>query len=114
MNWYELFFALICMHFLLDYPLQGDFIGKFKNRHMNTGQVGVPWWHLMTAHAFIQGGGVFLLTGNVAYGIVETILHFYIDVQKCEGRTSIHTDQFLHIACKAAYVAIMMYRGQIG
>lgn len=102
-----LLFQLIGMHFVNDYPLQGDFIGKFKNRHI----LGcpVPWWHLMTAHSFIHGFGVFLLTQSITLALIETIAHFIIDVLKCEGYTDINVDQLLHIFCKIGYVSYLMF-----
>lgn len=145
MNTWELLVAMIMMHFLCDYPLQGDFIGKFKNRHAHLidhffvknindpvyshlcdniikpgnppircnktekehyHQIGVPWWHLMTAHAFIQGGGVYVLTGSVLLGLLETVFHFGIDVLKCENITNIDTDQALHIWCKIVWTIL--------
>lgn len=108
LNELELLFLLIGAHFLCDYPLQGDFIGKFKNRHVNRSQdplrTFIPWWHLMTAHSFIHACAVFILTGNLYYGLAELVAHFIIDVLKCEGYTNIHVDQALHIICKVAYV----------
>jgi hypothetical protein len=98
-------FQLIAVHFLCDYPLQGDFIGKFKNRHMT--ECPVPWWHLMTAHSFIHGLGVLLVTGSLVLACIEVVLHFVIDVLKCEGITNIHTDQLLHIMCKLIYVLLL-------
>lgn len=107
-------FQLIAAHFLCDYPLQGDFIGKYKNRHtprekaFNSKGMSIAWWHLMTAHAFIHGGAVALITGRLELGIAETVAHFIIDCLKCEHVTDINMDQFLHITCKVIYVAYLM------
>lgn len=98
-------FQLIATHFLCDYPLQGDFIGKFKNRHISG--CPVPWWHLMIAHSFIHGLGVAIVTGSLTFALIETVLHFFIDIAKCEGVTDINIDQFLHILCKLTYWAIL-------
>lgn len=102
-------FLLLSGHFLCDYPLQGDFIGQFKNRHKKHektfhGGHGIPWWHLMTAHSFIHGGSVLLVTGRLELAIFETIAHFIIDCLKCEGWTDINIDQFLHVVCKIGYI----------
>lgn len=101
---------LISGHFLCDYPLQGDFIGKFKNRNVNNkmNPPFIPWWHLMTAHSFIHGGMVALITGSLILGLIETVLHFMIDVLKCEGYTNIHVDQLLHILCKIIYFVLII------
>lgn len=102
---------LVSGHFLCDYPLQGDFIGKFKNRHLSREAMGfpphIPWWHLMTAHAFIHAGMVAIITQRLDLAIIELVAHFIIDVLKCEGHTNIHIDQALHIWCKLAYVGLM-------
>ena len=105
----KILFALIAAHFLCDYPLQGDFIGKFKNRHVSMDKAfnatsPIPWWHLMTAHAFIHAGAVLLITGNLYFATFELFAHFLIDVLKCEGQTDINVDQILHIVCKVLYV----------
>lgn len=105
---FKILFTLISVHFLCDYPLQGDFIGKFKNRNIPR-DFGIPWWHLMTAHSFIHGLGVFVVTFNVGLGALETVIHFIIDVLKCEGYTDIHVDQALHIICKIIYVYWLIY-----
>jgi len=101
----KLLFSLIATHFLCDYPLQGDFIGKFKCRKIQR-DFGIPWWHLMTAHAFIHAGAVLFITNNVYFVLFELIAHFIIDVLKCEGYTNIHVDQTLHIVCKIMYVMV--------
>lgn len=101
-------FLLLSGHFLCDYPLQGDFIGKFKNRHVPR-DFGIGWWHLMTAHSFIHGGSVLLVTGRIELAIIETVLHFIIDCLKCEGYTDINVDQLLHVICKISYVILMKY-----
>lgn len=100
-------------HFLCDYPLQGDFIGKFKNRHIIHektfhGGHGIPWWHLMTAHSFIHGGAVLLITGRLDMAIFEIVAHFIIDCLKCEGWTDINMDQLFHIICKICYFWVLM------
>lgn len=105
-------FYLLSAHFLCDYPLQGDFIGKFKNRNVSRSLSQqdmpiIPWWHLMTAHSFIHGGAVLLVTGRLELAIFETVAHFIIDCLKCEGITDINFDQFLHIVCKLSYAAAL-------
>lgn len=106
----ETLFMLLAGHFLCDYPLQGDFIGKLKNRHVNDNKI-VPWWHLMTAHSFIHAGAVLLITGVIWLAVFELVVHFIIDVLKCEGYTNIHVDQALHVVCKIGYVLILIYGG---
>lgn len=101
-------FALLCgAHFLLDYPLQGDFLSKAKNRAAAI--PGVPWYQAMTAHCFIQACGVWLLTGSAALGVAEFLIHFATDDAKCNGRISFNQDQAIHIGCKVAWALMAAY-----
>ena len=61
--------ALIAAHAVCDYPLQGDFLAKAKNRTMPI--PGVPWWQALGAHAAIHGGAVGLITGIWWLGLLE-------------------------------------------
>lgn len=95
---------LIAGHALCDYPLQGDFLARAKNR---TAPIpGVPWWQALTAHAVIQGGMVGLVTGSIGLGLAEIPIHWWTDDLKCRGRISFNTDQAIHIACKVAWAFI--------
>lgn len=92
-------------HFLADYPLQGDFLAKGKNR---TAPIpGIPFWHPLTAHAVIHGGFVGIITGSVWLGVAEAVVHWFTDDAKCRGWIGYNTDQVIHIACKVAWVAIL-------
>lgn len=103
-----MFFYLLCSHFVCDYPLQSDFIAVGKSPLKGV-QNGVPWYWIMLAHAFTHGAGVSFVTGNVWLGVAETIAHFFIDLAKCFGITSINQDQLLHIACKALWYWIWLH-----
>jgi len=109
---WALLLALMIAHFLCDYPLQGSFLAKAKNRHSRPAPDSgfhSPWlWvHALTAHSFIHGGAVWLVTGCVWFALAEIVLHWIIDFAKCEGWCSYHTDQLLHLACKVAYVVLL-------
>jgi Protein of unknown function (DUF3307) len=124
-----IFFLLLCGHALADYALQSDAMAKGKNRHTPIDPSKVPpgqtpqvcWFYWLTAHALIHGLTVALLlllalphteaaawSPGLAFrlaataGILEAISHSWIDLVKCEGLTSIHQDQLLHILCKLA------------
>lgn len=101
----QLFFALLVGHALADYPLQGDFLARAKNRKQPI--PGVPWWQALTAHAAIHGGAVWLVTGRIELALAELACHWLIDSAKCEGRISFNTDQALHILCKVVWVAMI-------
>lgn len=100
-------FWLIVGHFVADYPLQGDFLARAKNRLQPI--PGFPWWQALGAHATIHGGFVAFLTGSIWLGLAEIAAHFVIDDLKCSGRISLNTDQALHIVCKCAWFAIAVW-----
>lgn len=105
-----LFLALVVAHALCDYPLQGDFLSRAKNRAAPI--AGVPWYQAMGAHAAIHAGAVALLTGSVWLGLAEFVAHFIIDDLKCRGRLTFNADQAAHLACKLAWVAVTIWGTQ--
>ena len=106
---FQIFFALLIAHALFDYPLQGDFLSKNKNRHYidENNNVKGLWIHCLTSHSILHAGSVCLITGSFIIGIMEFVLHWIIDFLKCEGITNFHTDQFLHVLCRILYVIIL-------
>lgn len=103
----EMFLFMVACHFLADYPLQGDFLAKGKNR---TNPIpGIAFWHPLTAHAAIHGGFVGIITGNAVLGCLEAIIHWITDDAKCRGWISYNTDQAIHILCKLAWALIVAY-----
>lgn len=109
------FFALCIGHALADFSLQGDFLSQTKNRHGDAGRFfpdHTPpprglWVHALTAHALIHAGAVWLVSASATLAAAELVLHWLIDYAKCEGWTSFTADQLLHLACKAAYAALL-------
>lgn len=97
----ELFLAMLVGHALADYPLQGDFLAKAKNRNLPI--PGVPWTHAMGAHVAIHGGMVWLITGFWWLGAMEAAMHWIIDLWKCDGMIGFDRDQTLHVLCKIAW-----------
>ncbi len=109
-----LLFAFAIGHAFADFPLQGDFLSHGKNRNsppppLADGRAGPAnlWAYLMSAHCLIHAGFVWLISGSPLLAFVEFVLHWAIDWAKCEGRTSFAIDQWLHIATKAVYVAVL-------
>ena len=100
---------MIFAHFLADYPLQGDFLARGKNRVAPIS--GVPFWHPLTAHAIIHGGFVGIITGSAVLAVAETVIHWITDDAKCRGWIGYNTDQMIHIACKFVWVVIFMAIG---
>lgn len=100
----QLFLSLIAAHAVCDYPLQGDFLARAKNRISPV--PGFPWYQALGAHAAIHGGAVGLITGLWWLGVAEAAAHFAIDDLKCAGRISLNGDQALHVACKVLWAAV--------
>jgi hypothetical protein len=106
-----LFFQLLVGHVLGDFVFQRSIMATSKSRHAEIHQTAGPrfpaWWYWLGSHAFVHGGAVFIVTGSLALGLAETVLHFAIDFGKCEHWYGIHVDQLLHILCKLAYVYLL-------
>ena len=105
-------FALVIAHAIADFPLQGAFLAQGKNRHLaNTDFQGDEprflWVYCLTAHSLIQSGGVWLITGSFALGVIEFVIHWLLDYAKCEGWTNFHADQLAHILCKVVFVIVL-------
>jgi len=105
LNFFEMLFLLFAGHAIADFPLQTDFIATCKNRNSEGGKS--IWRWILGAHSIIHGGIVFLITGSLIFGILETIFHFIIDFVKCDGHTSFDQDQLLHILCKVIWTLII-------
>lgn len=97
-------FWLIAGHFVADYPLQSDFVAKFKARAASL--AAVPWYYVLAGHAATHAAAVGIVTGSALLSLMEFAAHFVIDHAKCEGWTNIHVDQALHVACKVVWVLI--------
>lgn len=107
-----LLFLLIAFHFVCDYSLQSDFIAVGKNP-ANPQTNGVPWYWIMTSHAFVHGAAVAILTQSVLLGLAEVVIHFVIDVGKCKKLINADQDQCLHLACKILWWATFCFGAQI-
>jgi hypothetical protein len=105
MDMLVIFAFLIVGHALCDYPLQGEFLARAKNRTAPI--AGVPFWQALSAHAIIHGGAVALITGMPMLGLAEAVAHWLIDDAKCRGRIGFNQDQLLHVACKITWVIIL-------
>lgn len=104
---FALFAALMVVHALADFPLQGSYIAKQKaRRHADNNSV---WIVALTAHCIIHAGGVWLVSGSLALGCVEFVLHALIDLGKGEEKFGLVADQLMHVACKLAYALVLYY-----
>jgi hypothetical protein len=93
---------LLGAHALADYPLQGDFLAKAKNRSAPI--PGVPWRVALASHAAIHALFVAVILGSWQLAVAEFVAHYIIDDVKCRGKVSFTVDQVLHLQCKAAWL----------
>ena len=100
MNYWHLLYWLLIGHAVADYALQIPFKSPRRNPETYPDSIYGPWWWGMLAHSAINGAFVSLLTGNIAYGMVETVLHFLLDWAKCLGKINAVEDQAGHILSK--------------
>ncbi len=105
----EMLGLMIGAHALADYPLQGDFLARAKNRKSPID--GVPWYQALAAHAAIHALFVGVITGSIYLAAAEFVAHCVIDDFKCQGRISFNSDQALHIICKVVWVLIFFVGG---
>ena len=105
-NVLKLFLAMLVLHALCDFPLQGDFLARGKCKA--TAFPGIPWTWCLFWHSVIHGGAVALATGSQLLGALEAIQHATIDKLKCSGITNFAVDQLLHISCKAVWAVLLV------
>jgi len=94
----RLLLALVSAHFICDFPLQSDWIGK--NKSPITGGTIWPW--VMAAHAATHATGTYVVSGSVKAAMFQFAAHALIDIGKCLGAYGFHTDQTLHLTCAVA------------
>lgn len=114
MNIFEALFLMMFLHCLGDFALQSDAMAKGKNRHRKPDYIPKgqkykkTWPYWLLSHAFIQGGLIYIFTGNLMISLNEFLLHFVIDFIKCENITNPHHDQALHFFCRITYSIILV------
>lgn len=113
----SLAFWLVASHAVCDFALQSADMAKGKNRNNRTtpppgAKYQPSWTHWLSAHAMIHGTGVavaMMIVGRPDLwwlGLCEAVCHALIDFNKCDNRIGMNTDQALHYACKAVWVAV--------
>ncbi|QJE97255.1 DUF3307 domain-containing protein [Luteolibacter luteus] len=102
---FGLFFAFAIAHSLADFPLQGDYLARVKQRR--NASTMFEWVAALTAHSLIHAGAVWIVSGSMMFGFIELVLHWLVDLGKGEGKYGYATDQTLHLSCKAVYVVLM-------
>jgi hypothetical protein len=103
------YWLLITVHFICDYPLQGEWLAKAKNHKLNLVPGQVIWPHCLFGHASIHALPVAILTSSVWIGLIELITHMITDYLKCDGKLTYNQDQFIHISLKIIYAAIVVW-----
>jgi hypothetical protein len=109
-----LLLALCVGHAIADFPLQGEFLARGKNRHLDPPILasgdGSPkriWIYCLTAHALIHAGVVWIVTGSIVFGLIELVVHWIIDALKAEGKFGFEVDQWIHVGTKVVYVVLI-------
>lgn len=105
----ELFLMLLLVHFVADYPLQGDVVARGKNKYLDPALYGVRWWYWMSGHAATHALGVYVLTKNAWLAVLEFVVHFAVDHGKCAKKYGLDTDQALHIITKFVIALLYVY-----
>lgn len=105
----NLLLQLIALHFLCDFPLQGDFLARGKNHRAPL--PGVPWQICLLAHSFIHAGAYSLVVCWQAAGVLG-LAHMAIDWAKSDGaflqgEDAFWRDQVFHVISLVACAAWM-------
>jgi hypothetical protein len=98
--------AFLVAHALADFPLQGEYLARQKSRQQADSRA--DWIVALASHSVIHAGGVWLVSGSLAFAAAEFILHCMIDLGKGECKYGLAVDQILHLICKLAYAWILV------
>ncbi|WP_036010797.1 DUF3307 domain-containing protein [Bradyrhizobium yuanmingense] len=98
---------MLIAHAVADYPLQGDWLSRAKNKQLDLVSGEVIWPLALLSHAAIHAGAVKLATGSWVIAGAEFVAHAIIDHMKCCGRLSYNADQILHLGCKVIWFAVL-------
>jgi hypothetical protein len=72
-------------------------------------------YYWLSSHAILHGaavGAVFRWMGFdwyvvTTFAVAETVIHWFIDLGKCEKLYSLHVDQAFHVVCKITWWAFV-------
>ncbi|HEY8572771.1 DUF3307 domain-containing protein [Phenylobacterium sp.] len=112
----QLAFWLVASHAVCDFALQPDAMARGKSRRHGVILAGdqrhEPGWLMwLSAHSMVHAAGVagaLAIVGRADLwwlGLAEAGLHGAIDHLKSDRRITMITDQVLHLACKALWIA---------
>lgn len=104
----QAFIVLLALHFLGDFPMQGEFLAKGKNHLTNPPEV---WITCLIAHCTIHAGLVLAVTGEIVLAGIVFVTHACIDMLKCngdlgEGPEAFAHDQIMHVVIVAVIAAL--------
>ena len=109
-------FLFLCGHAFADFAIQSEWVATNKNRHVRDrytaeerSKMEVVWPWLLSAHALHHGLAVFLVSQKLSLGIVETLVHWVVDFGKTEKWYGFHADQWIHVAFKVLWTALLVY-----
>lgn len=105
------FLALMVGHVFADYVFQSAQMAEWKSPKASVPARAGKWWWWMLAHGTVNGTFVWMVTGSIGLGVLETVLHCIIDIEKCMGYFSAVEDQLGHIVCKALWALIAVKGG---
>ena len=111
MSWFiqqgplALFAGFVVVHALADFPLQGSYLARQKSRKLANNRS--DWIIALSAHSIIHAGGVWLVSGSLAFAAAELVLHSMIDLGKGEEKYGAAVDQIFHLTCKLTYVWLL-------
>lgn len=91
---------LIFLHSLSDGALQTNYMAMYKSPTSIHPTNGIVWPSVLTCHALVNGSLVWLITGNVWFGIVDAGFHFTIDYYSSLQYLTHLQDQSLHLLTK--------------
>ena len=104
----QLLLILLFMHFIFDFPLQGQYLATMKDRKFKRPAGEIPWVYAMFVHSFLHAlsSAVVLMWFGVGTALIvvivlaETVWHFLFDMSKCSGNINLATDQIYHVVTK--------------
>ena len=107
----ELLFYLIAVHFVTDFALQSRWMADYKSPEAMPAEFAGHkdwhfWVHVLTAHSFVNGLGVALVTGVWWLGLCEVICHWLIDYSKCIHKIDVNKDQLCHFLSKVVWCIV--------
>lgn len=104
MTWLHLALLLVFLHFVADFPLQGEYIAINKD----PASANPNWAWIMSAHCTIHAGFVLLITGSAILFFLELFTHFAVDIAKCKSLIGFTTDQALHLISKLVWLLALV------